>query len=313
MSKSNSKNLPEVVVFGEALTDFIIQDNGLYDARPGGACWNMARVVARLGIHVGYAGAVSKDVFGQELYDLSIEAGCDERFLQRYDLSPLLAMVINRQPPNYFFIGDNSADLAFDVTQLPTEWMQHAKWVHFGCISLVRNPLADQLIEIAEEATKHGIKISFDPNWRNLMVGDADYYQRFLKLSALASFIKVSDEDLRHLFPDLDHEAALVKLRSIALKADVLYTMGEHGMTLILQNGKRFSQPVIPIDIQDTVGAGDASVGSYLASLLMHTEYTEPEHLVFVAAAAAYTCEKSGAYAPSYQEVTEFLKHYQEN
>lgn len=60
----NPQNLPKLVVFGEALTDFIIQDQGYYDARPGGACWNMARVTARLGVATGYAGAVSTDLFG---------------------------------------------------------------------------------------------------------------------------------------------------------------------------------------------------------------------------------------------------------
>ena len=51
--------LPRLVVFGEALTDFLHQGNGQWLARPGGACWNVARVAARLGVPTGYAGAIS--------------------------------------------------------------------------------------------------------------------------------------------------------------------------------------------------------------------------------------------------------------
>lgn len=312
MSCLNSQKLPELVVFGEALTDFIIQDHGCYDARPGGACWNVARVTARLGVSTGYAGSVSTDLFGTELYNLAIEAGCDERFIQCYDQSPFLAMVTERDPPNYFFIGNNSADLSFDRKQLPHDWMNYAKWIHFGCISLVRNPLADQLMHIAEEAHNRGIKISYDPNWRNLMKNDHAYYERFKKLSSLASLIKVSDEDLTHLFNEEMNENLIIKMQRLAPHADILYTLGAHGMKLILKTGEVFTKPIIPIKVQDSVGAGDAAIGGFLSSLIIHPNNAFIDHLSFSVASASYTCQKSGAYAPTYDEVSQFLLLNQE-
>ena len=55
------------VVFGEALTDFIREEADHWRSVAGGSCWNVARVGARLGIATGFAGAVSSDLFGNEI------------------------------------------------------------------------------------------------------------------------------------------------------------------------------------------------------------------------------------------------------
>ena len=65
------------VVFGEALTDFIQETPGRWRSMPGGSPWNVARVGARLGLPTAFAGAVSKDVFGEDLLRLTREAGLD--------------------------------------------------------------------------------------------------------------------------------------------------------------------------------------------------------------------------------------------
>jgi len=97
-----SAQFPQYVVFGEALTDMLRQADGRWLAVPGGACWNVARVGARLGITTAFAGAVSHDIFGETLANASQLAGLDLRFLQRISASPLLAMVVSQHPPEYF-------------------------------------------------------------------------------------------------------------------------------------------------------------------------------------------------------------------
>src|ERR1700748_910567 len=132
------KSYPKLVVFGEALTDFIRQDGHSWNAMAGGSPWNIARVAARLGIATGFGGAVSEDVFGAEILKLSNEAGLDERFIQQVEKAPLLAMVVSKNPPKYFFIGNDSADLAFDPDALPPGWLTAVKIVHFGSLGLAR-------------------------------------------------------------------------------------------------------------------------------------------------------------------------------
>ena len=104
-------DFPLFVSFGEALTDLIRQDATTWTSVPGGAPWNVARVMACFGVSSAFGGALSRDCFGDALWRESELAGLDLRFVQRRDKSPLLAIVHETHPPKYFFVGDDSADL----------------------------------------------------------------------------------------------------------------------------------------------------------------------------------------------------------
>jgi hypothetical protein len=80
--------LPRFVSAGEALTDLLTTGPATWSAHVGGSTWNVARVMARLGLGSGFAGAVSRDVFGAELVAANTAAQLDPRFLQQVD--PLL-------------------------------------------------------------------------------------------------------------------------------------------------------------------------------------------------------------------------------
>ncbi|SAL03623.1 ribokinase-like domain-containing protein [Caballeronia calidae] len=298
-------NLPQLVVFGEALTDFICEDDQRWRSAAGGSCWNVARVGARLGVPAGFAGTVSQDGFGDELMRLSAQAGLDARFTRQVERPPFLSMVVSRHPPRYCFVGDNSADLAFDANALPSGWLKAAQIVHFGSLSLVRRPLAAHLLEIAQTAHAAGKRISFDPNYRTLMDGPA-YRETLRKMAGLASYIKVSDEDLHGLFPEFDETAALDQLREWAPHAALLVTRGAEGMQLHTAREVVF-QPAFAARVTDTVGCGDACVGAWMASMLIRPDAPLASHLRFSAACAAVVCAQQGAYAPTLDEVNALL------
>ena len=305
------KSYPKLVVFGEALTDFIRQDGHSWNAMAGGSPWNIARVAARLGVATGFGGSVSEDVFGAEILKLSNEAGLDERFIQQVEKAPLLAMVVSKNPPKYFFIGNDSADLAFDPGALPPGWLAAVKIVHFGSLGLARQPLAEELLKIAEQAHADGKMVSFDPNYRDPMAAP-EYWNTLRRMATISSYIKLSVEDIQGLFPELDQAAALVQLRAWAPTASILVTDGAAGMTL-LNPDKELFQPALPIIVADTVGAGDATMGGWLTSLLTRPERTSAEHIRYAAACAAVCCRHSGAYAPTPDEVAVLLHDSRES
>lgn len=299
-------NLPRLVIFGEALTDFIRDGEHTWHSIAGGSCWNVARVGARLGMPTGFGGTVSNDVFGQELMRKSAEAGLDMRFTTQVDRAPFLAMVVSKQPPQYFFIGDDSADLAFDPANLPGGWLDAVEIVHFGSLGVVREPLASRLLETAQAVRSAGNRISFDPNFRAPMA-DPAYRHTLRKMAGLANYIKVSDEDLTGLFPELDEAAALAQIRAWAPDAALLVTRGASGMAL-LEGGQTTFQAAFPVRVADTVGCGDACLGSWMTSLLMRPDAPAPVHLEFVAACASIVASRAGAYAPTFAEVTAMLE-----
>ncbi|ODP33714.1 carbohydrate kinase [Pandoraea sp. ISTKB] len=308
-------SLPALLVFGEALTDLIRQpdaegrqgqQNSQWVSRAGGACWNVARVSAAMGVATGYGGAISTHApFGTELLALSRDAGLDERYWQAVDAPPLVAVVHRHDPPAYFFLGEGAADLAFDPGALPDGWQDAARVAHFGCISLVREPLAGTLLDLAAQLHARGVAISFDPNLRNLM--GPDYFATFARMAKLATWLKLSVEDLRGLYPARTDVDALADVRRLAPQADILLTDGERGMRLSLADGTTLVQPAYPVDVADTVGAGDAAIGGWLASRSRAPEAPVTDHLRRAAAAAALACTRTGAHAPDWDAVEQLI------
>ncbi len=247
---------PRFVSAGEALTDLIRREGGYWLARAGGAPWNVARVMAGFGIPSAFAGSVSRDNFGDEIAALSREAGLDMRFLQQHDKPSLLAIVHETSPPRYYFIGTDSADLAFDPRVLPRDWTRSVEWVHCGGIS--------------------------------------------------ADVVKVSDEDLRGLFRTQNRQSALAQLNALNPRAVILLTLGADGAELHAQ-GKRLHQESATVEIVDTVGAGDASIGGLLYNLMHRPDSGWSAHLRRAVAAGTAACLLPGAAPPSLAAVERVL------
>ena len=295
MNIPSASDFPLFVSFDEALTDLIRREADTWVSVPGGAPWNVARVMACFGVPSAFGGAISRDCFGDVLWQASERAGLDLRFLQRPAKAPLLAIVHETHPPKYFFIGDDSADLHFDVAALPAGWETAGRWAHFGCISLARQPLAGRLVSLAERLHAQGVRISYDPNYRAVM--DASYDPVLARMMAIADLVKVSEEDLRGLFRTQDEEGAFARLRAMNPAAPVLYTRGGEGAALYA-DGKVWRAVPPAIRVVDSVGAGDCSLAGLLSSVLRHPEQGWGEHLRASVAAGTGACLAAGATPP---------------
>lgn len=300
---------PLMLCAGEALTDLIDQGEERWVSRVGGSVWNVARALAALGEPTAFAGAISTDRFGDALWAASEAVGLDLRLLQRVPRSPLLAVVEQGEPPRYFFIGDDSADLHFDADALPPGWSSALRWAHFGGISLARQPLATKLLALAERLKAQGVAISYDPNYRNLM--DASYTPTLNRMAALADLIKVSDDDLHGLFPGVGVDEALRRIRALNPQALCLLTRGGGGASLFHGDQRRDARAP-QVQVVDTVGAGDASAAGLLHSLSRHADRSLQAHLHAALAAGSAACLQSGATPPSPQAMKQLFEMLQE-
>jgi fructokinase len=122
------------------------------------------------------------------------------------------------------------------------------------------------------------------------------------EMTALADVVKVSDEDLRGLFRRDDLDAAFAALRALNPAATYLYTRGGDGAHLIRPDGVwRAAAP--RVDVVDTVGAGDASIGALLYSLMTWPERGGGSHLRVAVAAGTAACRAAGAQPPALDAV----------
>jgi fructokinase len=158
---------------------------------------------------------------------------------------------------------------------------------------------------MAEQLKEQGVAISYDPNFRLLM--DASYDPVLHRMTALANLVKVSDEDLCGLFRCDDPEPALSALRAINPGALYLYTQGAAGASL-LRGEERWRAPAPQVQVIDTVGAGDASIGALLYSLMSDPDAGLDRHLRFAVAGGAAACLAPGAAPPSLEQVQALLQ-----
>jgi fructokinase len=150
-----------------------------------------------------------------------------------------------------------------------------------------------------------------------MKVRDRDaYVARLSRIFRRADIVKASTEDLAYLFPDLspDGAAAAVLNHGTSL---VLVTDGPRPARGFLAGAEEISVPVPDVEVVDTIGAGDAFGGAFLAAWTQggrgNTELRNPardtaaavrDALAFAAEAAARTCSRPGAEPPFRAEMT---------
>ena len=192
-----------IVCAGEALIDMLPRrTEGGEDAfapYPGGAVFNTAVALGRLGLPTAFLSGLSTDLFGAMLERALAASGVDAALCVRSGRPTTLAFVtLSGGQASYAFYDEGTALRTLapgDLPSLPEE----AAALFLGGISLVSEPCAAAFEALAErEAGRRAIVL--DPNVRPSFVADEDAYRaRIDRLVALADVVKVSDEDLRWL------------------------------------------------------------------------------------------------------------------
>ena len=256
-----------IISCGEALIDFVPQPGeGLsYAPCPGGSPYNLAIASARLGAPTGFLGKISRDFFGDMLFDRLMAEGVNTGFTRRSDrLSTLAFVKMDRdQEPRYAFFTENTADRTLVPADIPETLPDSVECLEFGSISLLLEPQAGTIKSlIRREAGKRAI--SFDPNVRPIMVGDkAAFTAEMEELAGLSTIVKVSGADLEWLYPGrpVEESASDWLNRGAGI---VVVTRGKDGGVLLSPN-YRVEAPEYRVEVKDTIGAGD----SFHAALLV--------------------------------------------
>ena len=306
------------LICGEALYDLFVEEEtpaGLrIDARIGGSPFNVAVGLARLGRPAALLTGVSTDALGDRLAAALDGEGVETRFLARMPNPTTLAVVAlgPEGEPRYTFYGEGAADRSLTAANLP-ELPDTVSCLHFGSFSLVVDPTAGALLALAERERGRRF-ISLDPNLRINVEPDVDRWRRDVeRFARAADLVKLSDEDLGHLDPTADPDRLAGTWLDGGARIVVL-TRGAAGATLWTR-AARVDHPGRAVEVEDTVGAGDA----FQAALLCRLDETgrlaegpgaaplpEPEAerlLAFACEAAARSCTRRGADFPRRAEL----------
>lgn len=302
-----------IICCGEALVDMIAigvdDDQTAFVPHSGGAIFNTAITLGRLGADVGLISGVSEDMFGQQLVRDLKTSKVDTSQLVRSSRPTTLAFVeLKDGQASYSFFDENSAGRMVQFEDFPSI-EEPASAYYFGGISLASEPSGESYAALAAKMADNSV-IMLDPNIRTTFISDeAKYRARLEKLFNVCDIVKISDEDLSWIYPDATslNSAANMILNSGA--SLVVLTKGEDGSTGFYGDGKSVDISIEKVKVADTVGAGDSFNGGLLAKLSelnllsksalknLNDEQLK-QAMAFASKVAAITVSRSGANPP---------------
>ncbi|HMO07696.1 MAG TPA: carbohydrate kinase [Paracoccaceae bacterium] len=259
-----------ILCCGEALIDMLPRTTTAGEAAfapyAGGAVFNTAVALGRLGVPAGFFSGLSTDLMGEILAETLAASGVDTALAARSARPTTLAFVklVNGQA-TYAFYDENTAGRLLAEADLPA-LPSSVTALFFGGISLVNDPAASTYAAFQARASAAGRVTMIDPNIRPGFITDpAAYRARIAGMVARADIVKVSDEDLRWLEGggEIEPLARAMLARGPKVVFVTEGAKGAHGFTAGLS---RFVAAT-PVKVADTVGAGDTFNAGALAAL----------------------------------------------
>lgn len=305
-----------ILCCGEALIDMLPRQSTLgesaYAPYAGGAIFNTAIALGRLGIPTGFFTGLSDDMLGDVLRETLAASNVDYSFCAISSRPTTVAFVkLVNGSATYAFYDENTAGRMITVEDLPVLGPE-VEALHFGAISLIPDPCGGTYEALLEREHAHRV-ISLDPNIRPGFIKDKAAHQaRIMRMAAHSDIVKFSDEDLDWFGMHGDHDALAARWLELGPKL-VVITKGAEGADGYTKNLK-VSVPSERVTVVDTIGAGDTFDAGVLASLKRDGLLTKAavatlgetavrNALTLAAKAAAVTVSRAGANPPWAREI----------
>jgi len=241
---------------------------------PGGNALNVPVLAHRMGAKpAAYIGTLGNDTAGKHIYESLKSEGIDVSHIKVVDGSNAYAKVTLVDKDRTFVGGDKGVS---DQLKLTLE-----DYKYLGNFDIVHSSVYSYLEDSLEEVKKASPLVSFDfsDTW------DKSYLKKVLPYIDFG-FFSGSGKSLEEI-KDFQKEAASMGPKLI------LVTRGSKGAVLYYKN-EYYMQSSVPVEVVDTLGAGDTFIACLIVNLLEGREV--PTAMENAAKAAAKTCSYYGAF-----------------
>jgi len=269
----------------------------------GGDAANNAVVMARLGVHVTFVGAVGLDDFGDYLEKKLKEEGLARVRLARKS-EPTSSCIVSIFPDGeHSFIFSPGANNALSIGDVPESFLEDAGFLHVGSAFCLDRLDGRPMGELFKGARSKGIHTSFDigaaypEKVPDLIKYVLPYANMALPSLAEARSVtgRVSAEDCAKALVDFGVEKAVIK-------------SGARG-ACVHDGSRLFWADAFKVRVADTTGAGDTFAAAFLAALSRGEPLEQCARFANAASALCIQAVGATAGAKSREEVLNFIKN----
>lgn len=282
-----------VISIGEVLWDVMGPREHL-----GGAPFNFAAHLSKLGHAVSFVSAVGRDERGRRIFDSLSALGLSTRYLGQAEDYPtgVVTVAFDAAGQPHYVIHRPAA---YDFPELSAAQLQELvsrpiDWIYFGTLQQ-SSPAAKRLTRRLLDSAP-GARRFYDVNLR------IDGYDRALvrELMSLATVIKLNDEEVLEVSRMFGQGATSLEqfCRSYSETfgwEGACITRGAKGCVLLIR-GEYVEAKGYPVEVADPVGAGDAFAAAFLHGL--GRGWPAPEIADFANRVAALVAARPGANPP---------------
>ncbi|TPI38532.1 carbohydrate kinase [Mesorhizobium sp. B3-1-9] len=305
-----------ILCCGEALIDMLprttTEGEAAFAPYVGGAVFNSAIALGRLGAPAGFFSGLSSDLFGGQFREALGASKVSSTYAHTSPRPTTLAFVrLTNGQATYTFYDENTAGRMLTIEDLPKLGAEIEAML-FGAISLISEPAGSAYEEFMRRERQSRVMM-LDPNIRpNFIPDKAKHLRRIREMMAMADIVKLSDEDLKWFDEAGSHEDVV---RNWLERGPQLIVV-THGGEGAVGYSKAHKVTVMPqkVKVIDTVGAGDTFNAGILASLHEQGLLTKAaigslsedairKALELGAKAAAVTVSRAGANPPWRHEI----------
>ncbi len=281
--------MADVITFGETMVRLsppnyhrLEQANSL-DVNIGGAEWNVAVDLSRLGISTGWVSRLTDNPLGRMIRNKAREQGVDTSHViwTKGDRVGIYLVEFGATPRASSVLYDRANSAISQIKPGEINWedvLQGAKWFHTSGITPALSPGAARVTADAlKTAKKSGCKVSYDLNYRSRLWTPEEARKCQEPLMEYVDILFSTEEDTKKVLG-----ISAENYREVARKLTETFSFEVVCITLredvsVLRNrwtaiaysaGKLYDDRTYDVEIVDRVGAGDSFTAGFIYGYL---------------------------------------------
>lgn len=329
----------DLITIGRCSMDLFAQNIGApfpaitgFDAHIGGSPTNIALAASRLGLRTALLTAVSPDPVGDFVLAHLAQEGVDTRYIPRKPGTRTGLAVVGVEPPDRFplvFYRENAADIQLSIDDLAAVPFAQTRMLLLSGTALSRGPCRDATIFAAEQAAAAGATVVLELDLRpdqwshpqafggamrrllplvDVVIGTEEEMYAALGRTPQTLFAgrRVDAEQLAEL------EGAVTELVASVRPSTAIVKRGARGASIHRNGASPRLVPGFPVQVLNTVGAGDAFAGGLLYGRSQGWDWPASVRMGNACGALVVTRHGCAAAMPRREEVEAFLAGYGE-